>query len=46
MSDGAILIMLVLLCAIFFAVHGVRIHLSRIADFCERSEKRMKETRP
>lgn len=46
MSDGAMLILLIALFAIFFAVNGVRIHLSRIADFCERSEKRMKDTRP
>jgi hypothetical protein len=41
MNDGAVLILLMALFALLFAVHSVRHQLKRIADFCERSEKRI-----
>ena len=41
MSDGTTLILLAILMAILFAIHSVRSQLSRIADFCDRSDKRI-----
>lgn len=41
MTEGYILIFLILLCFFYGKLCGVRNQLARIADFCERSEKRL-----
>lgn len=43
MTEGYILSFLILLCLLYGKVCGVRNQMARIADFCERSEKRIKE---
>jgi len=42
-NEGYILAFLVLLCLFYGKLCGARNQLARIADFCERSEKRIKE---
>lgn len=45
MSDGATIILLVILFSISMNLMSFRNHTKRIADFCERSEARMKHGR-
>lgn len=44
MSEGYAIVLVILFCLIFGKLSGIRTQLSRIADFCERSEKRMRES--
>ena len=43
MTEGYLIAFVVLLCLLYGKLCGVRNQMARIADFCERSEKRMKE---
>lgn len=43
MMEGYLIAFLVLLSLLYGKLCGVRNQMARIADFCERSEKRMKE---
>lgn len=43
MNEGYLLAFVVLLCLLYGKLCGVRNQMARIADFCERSEKRIKE---
>jgi hypothetical protein len=45
MTEGYALAFLVVLCLLYGKLCGVRNQMARIADFCERSEKRIKEQR-
>jgi hypothetical protein len=40
-NEGYILTLIVLLCLMYGKMCGVRNQMARIADFCERSEKRL-----
>lgn len=42
MTEGYVIVLSLLFCLIYGKLSGVRNQLGRIADFCERSEKRMK----
>jgi hypothetical protein len=42
MSEGYQLAFLIVLCLLYGKLCGVRNQMARIADFCERSEKRIK----
>lgn len=42
MTEGYVIILLLLLCLLYGKLCGVRNQMKRIADFCERSEKRIK----
>lgn len=42
MTEGYVITMLLLLCLLYGKLCGVRNQMARIADFCERSEKRMR----
>jgi len=42
MMEGYLIAFLVVLCLLYGKLCGVRNQMARIADFCERSEKRMK----
>lgn len=43
MTEGYVITFLILLCLFYGKLCGTRNQLARIADFCERSEKRIKE---
>jgi hypothetical protein len=43
MMEGYLIAFLVVLCLLYGKLCGVRNQMARIADFCERSEKRIKE---
>lgn len=43
MSEGYILAFLVILCLLYGKLCGVRNQMARIADFCERSEQRLRD---
>ena len=43
MNEGYLIAFLVLLCLFYGKLCGTRNQLARIDDFCERSEKRIKE---
>jgi len=42
MTEGVQNVFLILLCLLYGKLCGVRNQMARIADFCERSEKRMR----
>lgn len=42
MSEGYLLAFLIVLCLLYGKLCGVRNQMARIADFCERSEKRIR----
>jgi len=42
MTEGYLIAFVVLLCLLYGKLCGVRNQMAPIADFCERSEKRMK----
>jgi len=42
-SEGYLLAFLIVLCLLYGKLCGVRNQMARIADFCERSEKRISE---
>jgi hypothetical protein len=41
MSDGVTLALIVILALIYGRLCGIREEIKRVADFCDRSEKRM-----
>jgi hypothetical protein len=43
MTEGYVIAVLLLGCCLYGKLCGVRNQLARIADFCERSEKRFKD---
>lgn len=42
MSEGYAIAFLIVLCLLYGKLCGVRNQMARIADFCERSEKRIR----
>lgn len=42
MTEGYVIVLLLLLCLLYGKLCGVRNQMARIADFCERSEKRIR----